>query len=444
MKKNLFALAIFALLLGFCAEKMNAQAAGVKPELVMYRHNGNSSGVVPTPVVNGDKLGTIRWKGLTAIGNNRTGASIESNVTQVSPGYISADLIFRTTTSLTDPLSEPNKRMIIASTGLVGIGTMTPEYHLHVIGNTHTSGRFYGRIHFDKDEPTDLPGTYIDEAYFERKTRAQLGLAANTYTNGGILTLAPGFGSLDRQLFSGGDDGLWTRSQNLANADSWDAWQKLLTSADINGNAGRVARFTGSPVGSASSTLGNSQLFDDGTNVGIGTTVPDVNYLLTVGGRARVNGNTFVNGNLGLGKAPSTTFNLDVAGESNFDGRVKVGASNFPTSTFYKLAVGGGIIAEEVNVQLQTSWADYVFNKDYKLAPLAEVEHFIQTENHLPGVASAKEVSEKGLDLGEMQKAQMEKIEELYLHVINMDKQMQALKSENEALKAKVEQLEKR
>lgn len=444
MNKNLLTLAIFALFLGFCAEKMNAQAAGVKPELVMYRHNGNSSGSVPTPIVNGDKLGAIRWKGLTAIGSIRTGASIESNVNQFFPGYISADLIFRTTTSLTDPLSEPNKRMIITSSGLVGIGTMDPLYHLDVIGNTHTSGRFFGRIHFDNNIPSDLPSGYIDEAYFERKTRAQLGLAANTYANGGILTMAPGGGSLDRQLFSGGDDGLWTRSQNLANSDSWEAWQKLLTSADINGNAGRVARFTGLPVGSASSTLGNSQLFDDGTNVGIGTITPDAAYLLTVGGNSRTNGNTFQNGNLGIGKAASSTFDLDVAGESNFDGRVKMGANNFPSSASYKLAVGGGIIAEEVNVQLQASWPDYVFGQDYKLTPLSDVAHFIQTENHLPGVASAKEISEKGLNLGEMQKAQMEKIEELYLHVINMDKQMQALKSENEALKAKVEQLEKR
>ncbi len=78
------------------------------------------------------------------------------------------------------------------------------------------------------------------------------------------------------------------------------------------------------------------------------------------------------------------------------------------------------------------------------MKPLAEVESFIQKEKHLPGVASSKEIAENGLNLGEMQKTQMEKIEELYLHMIAMDKELNALKAENSNLKAKVELLENR
>lgn len=440
MKNPLLPLFFLVFFVVFHSTRTHAQAGGTRPELVMYRYNGSSSSS-PLPIAPDDQIGTLRWKGLTAIGNIRTGASIESNARTVAQGYIRADMIFRTSTNLSDPTLEPTKRMIITADGLVGIGTMSPVYHLDVLGNTHTAGRFYGRIHFDTGEPTDLPDTYIDEAYFERKTRAQLGLGANTYNNGGILTLAPGGGSLDRQLFSGGDDGLWTRSQNLGGGNNWGAWEKILTNADIHGTAGRVARFTGA-TGAPSSSLGDSQLFDDGADVGIGTNSPDAAYLLTVGGDTRVNGNTFANGNLGIGKAPSASFDLDVAGESSFDGRVKIGAANFPTSAFHKLAVGGGIFAEEVTVQVQP-WPDYVFESGYELKSLPEVEHYIQQEKHLPGVKNAAEIGKNGLDLGEMQKAQMEKIEELYLHVIEMDKQLKTLKAENEALKAQVESLKK-
>ncbi|MDO8367429.1 MAG: hypothetical protein Q7T20_11570 [Saprospiraceae bacterium] len=485
MNKKLFSLVLFAFLLGLYAEKTNAQASGVKPELIMYRHNGG--GITPAPVAVDNIIGTVKWNGLTAIGSIVTGASIRSVAKQVSPGLLKANMVFGTS---------GNDRVIINETGLVGIGTMTPQYHLDVEGNTHTSGRFFGRIHFDFGMPTDLPSSYLDEAYFEHKTRTQLGLGANTYSSGGILSLAPGNGSLDRQLFTGGDDGLWTRSQELAGGNTWAAWEKILTSGDINGRPNLLARFL--PPGPTSSKLGDSQLYDDGSNVVIGgipaapaapTPVFNAADMLTVNGNSRttgnsavngnatvtgstttgtlsvgttaniggltttnslsvtnnatVNGNATVQGNVGIGKAP-TTFDLDVAGESNFDGRVKVGAASFPGSTDYELAVGGGIIAEEVLVQLEGSWPDYVFAADYKLKPLAEVENFIAEKKHLPGVVSAQEVAENGLNLGEMQQAQMEKIEELFLHMIAMNKELNAIKAENSALKAKLEQLNQR
>jgi hypothetical protein len=131
----------------------NAQAGGTKPELNMYRFNGSPGGS-PAPVVAGDLVGTLRWKSLTAIGSIRTGASIESTAKQVSPGFTRANLIFRTTTAATAPF-EPIPRMIITETGRVGIDEMDPQYNLHVKGNTHTMGNFYGRIHFDKNQTTN-------------------------------------------------------------------------------------------------------------------------------------------------------------------------------------------------------------------------------------------------------------------------------------------------
>lgn len=466
MNKRLISLAVFALLFGALAQNAYAQASGVNPQLFMYRHNG-SLGSTPAPVVAGNTIGTLEWRGLSAIHAIRLGATIRSTATDVSPGSLSGNMIFSTSDgTLKD-------RVIITQFGRVGIGTMTPDFDLHTVGNTHTTGRFHGRIHFDVGAATGLPSTYTDEAYFERKNRAALGLglpANATYPTGGILSLAPGGGSLDRQLFSGGDDGLWTRSQELAGANDWAVWEKILTSGDINGRPNLVARFL--PPGPTSSKLGDSQLFDDGNNVVIGgipaaPAVPTPAFnaadMLTVNGNSRttgnaavngnatvtgstttgtlsvttnatVGGNAQVNGNVGVGKAP-TAFDLDVAGESNFDTRVKIAAGNFPSSTDYKLAVGGGIIAEEVLVQLEGAWADYVFEKDYALKPLSEVETYIAQEKHLPGVSSAKSVAETGLNLGEMQRIQMEKIEELFLHLITLEKRVKQLEEENASLK---------
>jgi hypothetical protein len=491
MNKKLFSIAIFAFLFGLLAEKANAQASGTKPELFMYRHNGSSS-LSPMPAVTGNTIGTLQWRALTAINSVKMGATIKSVATNVAPNVLHANLFFATSdaTGLKD-------KMVITPEGLVGIGELNPTYfNLHVKGNTHTTGRFHGRIHYDVGEATDLPGSYNDESYFERKSRAQLGLGANPYTNGGILSLAPGGGSLDRQLFSGGDDGLFTRSQNLAGADAWAAWEKILTSGDINGRPNLVARFL--PPGPLSSKLSDGQVFDNGVNVVIGgipaapaapAPVFDLADMLTVKGNFRTDGNlratgnalvdgnasvtgatgtgslsvntnavvngstttntlnvtnnATVSGHVGIGKAPGS-FDLDVAGPSNFDGRVKIGATSFPTAASYELAVGGGVIAEEVLVQLEGAWADYVFADTYELQPLSEVENFIALEKHLPGVISAKEVAENGLNLGAMQKAQMEKIEELYLHMIAMDKAMSALKAENETMKTTIDQLKKR
>jgi len=111
-------------------------------------------------------------------------------------------------------------------------------------------------------------------------------------------------------------------------------------------------------------------------------------------------------------------------------GNVGIGTSN-PTQ---KLSVNGTILAKEVIVQ--TSWSDYVFATDYKLASLAEVEQHIQKQGHLPGVPSAQEVAEKGVSVGDMQAVLLAKIEELTLHQIELEKRVNAQQVEILRLKA--------
>ncbi|MDC8002561.1 hypothetical protein POV27_00730 [Aureisphaera galaxeae] len=99
-----------------------------------------------------------------------------------------------------------------------------------------------------------------------------------------------------------------------------------------------------------------------------------------------------------------------------------VGGAN---TSAYSLYVKGGILTEELRVR--TGWADYVFESDYSLMPLNELEAYISTNGHLPNVPSATQVEAQGIELGDMARIQQEKIEELTLYIIELQKQVDAL-----------------
>ena len=102
----------------------------------------------------------------------------------------------------------------------------------------------------------------------------------------------------------------------------------------------------------------------------------------------------------------------------------------------YKLAVDGKVICEELRVKLSQNWPDYVFAEDYELMPLEEVERSIKENGHLPGIPSADEVEkEGGIEVGEMQRLMLEKMEELTLHLIELKKENEQLREELQELK---------
>lgn len=131
--------------------------------------------------------------------------------------------------------------------------------------------------------------------------------------------------------------------------------------------------------------------------------------------------------------------NFVVLGSSLIDGNILtngnigIGTENFGS---WKLAVNGKIRAKEVKVE--TGWSDFVFEDAYDLPTLEEVEEHIKTEGHLKDIPSAKEVEENGILLGEMDSKLLQKIEELTLYMIELNKKVKVLEEENKKLKAQL------
>ncbi|MEI6577335.1 MAG: hypothetical protein WCO63_14250 [Bacteroidota bacterium] len=180
------------------------------------------------------------------------------------------------------------------------------------------------------------------------------------------------------------------------------------------------------------------------------------------------NGISYLNGNVGIGISPASV-KLDVYGDlvlgkpgdnfilhsrpwigdaliiapqNNFggwdwskgfalkdNGQVYIGSELTLASPHqnYKLAVNGKVACKELVVTIQ-NWADEVFEKDYQLMSLPELEHYIQRYHHLPGIPPKQEVIMNGMEVGEINRSLLTKIEELSLYTIRLNEELSAIK----------------
>jgi hypothetical protein len=110
-----------------------------------------------------------------------------------------------------------------------------------------------------------------------------------------------------------------------------------------------------------------------------------------------------------------------------------------------RLTVAGDISSREVRVTVNAgSGPDYVFEKDYTLLPLSELETYIKQNKHLPEVPSAKEMEAEGLNLKEMNLLLLKKVEELTLHLIEINKINASQYEFNRKLLIEIENLKKK
>jgi len=311
--------------------------------------------------------------------NNLSGGLFYNDISHNPNGFD-----FRTNGNIT--------QMVLTNSGNLGIGTTTPAYPLDLRGSSST--------------------TQIRLSY---------------PSNGG-----PYFASIG---FSDPNQGL---SNICARMD--------LGFESLSGNSNSYVAFrTGQSGFAGNNDISTERMrITSSGNVGIGTTSPG--YTLDVAGRMRIR--------TGGGSAGTWFMNAANTVDAGFVGMLNdnyvgiygtgVGwgfvmnrtSGNVGIGTFtpaYKLDVCGTIRAKEVRVE--SGWCDYVFEKNYKLKSIEELEQFINENKHLPGIAPASEVEREGLKVAEMNKAMMEKIEELTLYVIQLSKENKKLQKEIESLK---------
>lgn len=151
-------------------------------------------------------------------------------------------------------------------------------------------------------------------------------------------------------------------------------------------------------------------------------------------------------GNIVTGNGTSLTVNHNVTTPWSYAMTINVKnnqtkAFNIHQNGVMKFAIAGNgnvlakkIYAEHIEVRSDagTRWYDHVFNEDYDLMPLTEVEEFIQENKHLPTIPSQEDVNREGVNLVEMDGLLLKKVEELTLYVIELQKQIEILKANQE------------
>ena len=146
-------------------------------------------------------------------------------------------------------------------------------------------------------------------------------------------------------------------------------------------------------------------ILTSGGKVGIGAA--NTSYKFNVDGTMRVSSNLTCGGN------------FTGSGNGVFSGTLTVGSG-------FSCAADGALKVKSLKVTT-TDWPDYVFGDSHRLMPLPEVESYINANGHLPEVPSAEEAEANGVDLGEMNRLLLQKVEELTLYVIDLQKQLDEL-----------------
>ncbi|BAV06185.1 hypothetical protein FLA_2201 [Filimonas lacunae] len=271
----------------------------------------------------------------------------------------------------------------------MGIGTKSPEQLLQVAGNVLISNSY--SLMFRKADSITGP---------------QFSLSGNGgylhVTSGGIISRTTNVQDLGSDSF---------RFRNL--------W--LGTNANIGGSV------------YLNSSDNNGLIVDNNSLSRVGF----MKYPNRAAGIWRVTNQNFEIGRVNVTALPGTPTSYTTDLYISESGNIGIGTKT-PSQ---KLSVNGTILAKKMIVSVkEANWADYVFDASYKLIPLQQLEEYVLFHKHLPEVPSAKEVADKGVDVGENQAMLLKKIEELTLYVIEQQKQLDKQKKDNEERNAVLKQ----
>lgn len=274
-------------------------------------------------------------------------------------------------------------------TGKVSIGNTTePQAKLHIRADAAE----------DASMLLEATGTNKICSFILAGGQAYLGTASNNHSLSFVT------GTTNTRMFINAANG------NIGIGNNIDPQARLHIKAEGAQDAGILLE--------ASGTGRSAGIFFSKSAVNIGTLDKDQPIsFYTAGTELRMSIDP--EGNVGIGVA-SPQYKLQVAGGAKFDNQVIIDAGG--------LYVNGEVKAKKFHASL-TPFPDFVFEPDYKLISINEVESFINEHGHLPGVPNAATVEKNGIELGEMNALLLQKIEELTLYIIALEKKMHALET---------------
>jgi hypothetical protein len=291
---------------------------------------------------------------------------------------------------------KPLDVMTFKSNGKVGLGTNDPKEQFQ-IGNNWT--------------------------FRNNTTTAAKYIGNNVYYNSGDVRITNGVASLIR-FNENGSISLETAGSGAAGTPVNTTGKNITLTAD-----GKVGIGTNDPK--EKFQIGNIWTFHNGGTKYIGRNVTydgsnDIRIENGVASWIRFSDG----GGISLGTAESSTAGtlVNTTGKNitlTADGNVGIGTTD---THGYKLAVKGVIGAGKVVLENVANWSDYVFEPDYDLMSIGELEEFIKENKHLPNIPNKDEVLKNGQDVGEINRLLLEKIEELTLYIIQQQKEIDELK----------------
>jgi hypothetical protein len=305
--------------------------------------------------------------------------------------------------------------------GNLGIGTTSPSSKLDVNGNIKLSNSETTERRLIGNGDTRI-GFYNNSDATSSRTWMELWGGDNS-DRLGELTLAGGYIDL---RYGSSTTSIGTVGLRLTNSGNVGIGTKTPDSKlDVNGNIKL----------SNSETTGRRLIGNGDTRIGFYNNSDATSsraWIELWGGDSsdRLGELTLAGGYIDLRYGSSTTSIGTVGLRLTNSGNVGIGTT---TTGSHKLAVDGSIGAKEIKVE--TEWSDFVFDEDYELRSIEEVEQYIKENGHLPEIPDQETVKKNGVNLGEMNAKLLQKIEELTLYMIDINKQ---LKSQNEHM----EQLE--
>ena len=299
--------------------------------------------------------------------------------------------------------------LTIAPDGNIGMGTDAPKQKLHIVdGNlliSKTSAKApgcpNGSILFGADITTNTMGKWGIE---------YLNGEDNAYGLNFWKPWNPGEGGSGNYILFLGND-------NNIGIGKKDPSAKLDVAGNVLVNSGIQTLSLGSAY---------HQNLSYGTSY-IGFNAKRDNGNWTLAGDGANNGGAViwgtVDGSLVFASIPKTGGSTQTLSDAQIKNNIKL-----------CITPAGKLKAKEIQVSL-AGFPDYVFEKDYPLLPLSDLEQYIEQNQHLPNIPSAAEVVENGLDLGDMQSKLLLKIEELTLYILQQEKKMTDLQKQINELK---------